>query len=152
MDERKLLLGGVLAAVAYGIWSVTNDATKLQFGDLKKQSIKFNIIQIPPTVDVYFLLPFTNPTNKNYPFRNIKAALMYGTTNLANVEYNGDTSQAFTLGAGKSGYIPIKSTINLLEVGGSIATMIKNGTWLNEARLKGVIYADINIPLNQKIF
>ena len=151
MDERKLLLGGTVALVGYAIFSVASGAKKLQFGDLKHQRTKVNF-EIPPTVDITLLLPFTNPTNKNYPFRNIKAAIMYGDTKLSDVQYNGDTSKAFVLKAGQSGNIPIFAQINLLDVGFSMASKIKNGTWLNEARLKGVVDADINIPLNQKIF
>ena len=150
MDGKKLIMVGAAGAVGYGIYRAATGAGKLQFGNVKKHKMTFKLL--PPTVDIHLILPFTNPTDINYPFRNITGSLTYGDTELAQIKYNGDTSTAFVLGAGKSGFIPILCEVDLLEVGGEIRTMIQNGTWLNEARLKGKVISDLSFGFNEKIF
>lgn len=148
MDERKLLLGGAAAAVAYAVYTASTGAGKLQFGNVKKQSIALHLLQ----AEIYLLLPFINPTSINYPFRNITGSLNYGADVLADIEYNGDTSKPFVLQAGKSGFIPIVCKVNFLSVGVKIVAMIQNGTWLNNATLTGVVHSDINFKFDLKIF
>lgn len=150
MDGKKIMLLGAAGAVGYGIYKAATGAGKLQFGDVKKQKMTFHLL--PPKVDIYLILPFTNPTDINYPFRNITGSLMYGETVLSAIKYNGDTSKAFVLNAQKSGFIPILCEVDLLKVGADVVTMIKNGTWLNEARLKGQVISDLNFGFNEKIF
>ncbi len=145
---RKFLLAGVVAGIGYGLYRIAGNAGKLQFGQIKLQGgVKYVPISI---LEGKLILPITNPTSTNFPFRGITGAVFYGSTKLADIQL--DTSETIVLKTGKTTNVPLKVSVDILKVGGDIFNLIRSGNWLDKAVVKGVVKSDLSFPFESKIF
>lgn len=147
MQMRKLLIGGVLMGIGYGIYRIVNNAGKLQFGQAKLTSTKYEPLT---TLIFYISLPVTNPTDTNFPFKGITGGAFYGATELAKIQLN--TAETIVLRKGKTVSVPIKIVVDGLKLSSDVFQLIKSGNWLNKAVIKGTVKSDLSFPFESKIF
>lgn len=143
------LIAVILGGVGYGVYRIATNAGHLQFGNAKLQKTDYT-----PLVNFtfHFLLPITNPTKTQFPFRGIDGAAWYGKTKLADFQLDTSQQKIVVLGSGKTVNVPILVKVNILTLSSDVQSMIKSGDWLNAAVLKGVVKSDLNFAFQTKIF
>jgi LEA14-like dessication related protein len=147
ISMRNLLVAGIVGGIGYGIYRIAQNSGKLQYGQAKLQSTKY---QFPTAVIFHLVLPIANPTSTNFPFKGITGGAFYGAVKIADIQL--DTTQKIVLKSTKTVNVPVKVTVELLKLTNDVRELIKSGNWLNAAKLKGTIISDLKFPFEVKIF
>jgi hypothetical protein len=120
----------------------------IEFGQIKLQG---GVKYIPLTnLEFHLILPITNPTDTNFPFKAITGAAYYGKTKIADIQL--DTSETLVLRTGKTTNVPLRVSVDILKAGSDIFNLIRSGNWLDKAVVKGVVKSDLSFPFESKIF